>query len=741
MINLGSILRVGAPAKEVGGTLGSVVPNKKKPLIDMSQSWFGGPRSTAQAPAPIQDDAPLPVIQNNGIIPRQTPMMMPPMAAPPQQQYGGGQNDLLRVVQGQQQPFGGFMAQGGQVDPGTAYVVGENGPETYKPQPIQPINPMDPGMMNSVTMTEQRAPYGQSVRRTDVIQTKRGKLIGASEVPDGYNPSEGVGRPRRPQHRAYGGPVDRKKPYIVGENGPELFVPDQRGEIIPNPSTTPDTPPATPPQPAPAGDVNELLRVSEAAKQGNQYISPLAQANAGAALPPPPAQPASAYQPAEPITDPQDPRMQQGLDQLTAIGQNAAAQGRMPNALLRTQQPNQMPISSVGMQPSEPMTYAAERPTLPLEEAPPPGLISKPAAAEKSGPRTSADIEDAIANTYQDSGKREKSFLKRFESGFGSAYHNWQPGEGSGGILGLLLGSTIGGVHAAASPREAEAQQRQSTRTDLIRRLPIAQNEEKFNIGQENTGSEIQKRQDDAALATKKFIEESYDKDRAFALQKYNASKSYKKGQDPMIDRLGLPEKTEKDAWQLHVVDDGNSKRMIAFNPRTLESKELSSYAKSSSGNPEKDYPDELFGLDSDKALEDRAKGTVDPGTKTYKLKQNANIPNAFIDENGNFDQPKYWDAYRKGKTTVKPTEIFDETNDYGQRLSAETSRLRDEQKGNRQEVAKFRAAVSGANGNVPASKTDIVGLFNQIMAEKDQGKRSAMLTKLYARIPSLRIQ
>jgi TP901 family phage tail tape measure protein len=34
--------------------------------------------------------------------------------------------------------------------------------------------------------------------------------------------------------RALGGPVERGMPYIVGERGPELFVPNQSGEIIPN---------------------------------------------------------------------------------------------------------------------------------------------------------------------------------------------------------------------------------------------------------------------------------------------------------------------------------------------------------------------------------------------------------------------------------------------------------------------------------------------------------------------------
>jgi hypothetical protein len=37
--------------------------------------------------------------------------------------------------------------------------------------------------------------------------------------------------------RKKGGPVKKKKKYLVGEEGPEIFQPDQNGNIIPNKST------------------------------------------------------------------------------------------------------------------------------------------------------------------------------------------------------------------------------------------------------------------------------------------------------------------------------------------------------------------------------------------------------------------------------------------------------------------------------------------------------------------------
>ena len=35
-------------------------------------------------------------------------------------------------------------------------------------------------------------------------------------------------------HRAQGGPVSSKTPYIVGEKGPELFIPNSSGRVAPN---------------------------------------------------------------------------------------------------------------------------------------------------------------------------------------------------------------------------------------------------------------------------------------------------------------------------------------------------------------------------------------------------------------------------------------------------------------------------------------------------------------------------
>ena len=44
----------------------------------------------------------------------------------------------------------------------------------------------------------------------------------------------GAGSDKLPDERAKGGPVKKGKKYIVGEKGPEMFVPERSGKIVPN---------------------------------------------------------------------------------------------------------------------------------------------------------------------------------------------------------------------------------------------------------------------------------------------------------------------------------------------------------------------------------------------------------------------------------------------------------------------------------------------------------------------------
>lgn len=67
----------------------------------------------------------------------------------------------------------------------------------------------------------------------DIVQ----RLINlANNLPfiGGFLPRGGAGGPAKERQRAAGGPVNGGEPYIVGEKGPELFVPSRSGNIVPN---------------------------------------------------------------------------------------------------------------------------------------------------------------------------------------------------------------------------------------------------------------------------------------------------------------------------------------------------------------------------------------------------------------------------------------------------------------------------------------------------------------------------
>lgn len=71
-----------------------------------------------------------------------------------------------------------------------------------------------------------------SLERLRAIQAEFNAMPGGIGGRVGGATGDGV------EERASGGPVSMNVPYMVGERGPELFVPDQSGTIIPNSQTT-----------------------------------------------------------------------------------------------------------------------------------------------------------------------------------------------------------------------------------------------------------------------------------------------------------------------------------------------------------------------------------------------------------------------------------------------------------------------------------------------------------------------
>jgi hypothetical protein len=81
---------------------------------------------------------------------------------------------------------------------------------------IPPLEPQAPGEGNASLDSA-----GNPVSGQDTAQFTPQRTSGAAQ----------------PQPRAAGGPVSPGQPYVVGEQGPEVIVPDQAGQVIPNPQT------------------------------------------------------------------------------------------------------------------------------------------------------------------------------------------------------------------------------------------------------------------------------------------------------------------------------------------------------------------------------------------------------------------------------------------------------------------------------------------------------------------------
>jgi hypothetical protein len=110
----------------------------------------------------------------------------------------------------------GFRAQGGPVDQGGGYVVGERGPEIFHSS----------SRSSSSSSSSRELLKSSDTRSHDSIESMLREHFGTNGntwVPKAFD-----------GFRAAGGPVTSGSHYMVGERGPEIFRPSQDGEIIPN---------------------------------------------------------------------------------------------------------------------------------------------------------------------------------------------------------------------------------------------------------------------------------------------------------------------------------------------------------------------------------------------------------------------------------------------------------------------------------------------------------------------------
>ncbi|MDF1720510.1 MAG: hypothetical protein P1U65_07545 [Minwuia sp.] len=121
-----------------------------------------------------------------------------------QNSSGGGGGDLFGgIFQGIAGLFGGAFAKGGRPPAGKASLVGEKGPELFVPDRPGTIIPNDVISRGIARMNEGKEPLRRAL---------------AAALP----------------HFAGGGDPPVGMPSIVGERGPELFIPKIPGTIIPN---------------------------------------------------------------------------------------------------------------------------------------------------------------------------------------------------------------------------------------------------------------------------------------------------------------------------------------------------------------------------------------------------------------------------------------------------------------------------------------------------------------------------
>lgn len=147
--------------------------------------------------------------------------------------FGNGSSSLGGDTSGGTGGFPGFTgrASGGPVSSGGLFVVGEKGPEIFVPKVDGNIIP-NHDLAKTGSDPEASADilsmlgFGQPGSAPDVSADVLAKLDVASL--DKMVDFSGL------EFRASGGPVSSGDLFVVGESGPELFVPRVDGDIIPN---------------------------------------------------------------------------------------------------------------------------------------------------------------------------------------------------------------------------------------------------------------------------------------------------------------------------------------------------------------------------------------------------------------------------------------------------------------------------------------------------------------------------
>jgi hypothetical protein len=411
------------------------------------------------------------------------------------------------------------------------------------------------------------------------------------------------------------------------------------------------------------------------------------------------------------------------------------------------------PGSGLNLPPDQVEDPFHPMPTLPDYRNAPPGQDAYDERQRLNNPQNSRDTSAAI-QAYE-SGSRDKelhhhSLAGRLFRGLGRGYKNWDQKDGLFGLFNMI-GE---GVESAASDQHDIEAQRRNKETPLFRRLGLQQQQEAFDNKQQteqmqaaNYGNQIQNRNAQTMLDISKEQYSRMDKASQRALDKYKAMPRYHRGDNPALDeelsRGGtFVDKEPDDQLTFQIGPDG---RPIVFNKKTGDYRVGNDNFSKGPTITDKDLPDELFGLPSDKEISDRAQASVGKLPEGRRLRPGVVLPDKYKNADGSFNEAQYWKDKANGDVDINPSDLYENLpSDYEQRLAGARNTLRDSQKDLREEVAKFRTAVSNNRPAADAASvplTKLVDDFKSILAIKDPKTRAAQLQKYYTEIlPHVRI-
>ena len=387
----------------------------------------------------------------------------------------------------------------------------------------------------------------------------------------------------------------------------------------------------------------------------------------------------------------------------------------------------------------------ANRPSVGLQAAPREDQSQQ--AQQQPAPTGSEETYNKIMDlekNYQDPHKH--SLLGRLFGGLGKAWQQW---DGQGGIVGLAETMLAGGIGSAKDPKNYAELEKRGEQQKLFRTLGIQQQRESYVNKEAKTQSEaanqynqIGNRNATTMLNISKADHDRFDDAQKNLIAIWKESPTYKRGQDKALDakidaaKLVLPDKQANGRYTGSYAPDGTYR---VLNTQTGESQDQGNYAKPTSIS-EKDLPDELFGLASDKDIGDRAAAAVGKLPEGRELSPDAasKLPE-FAAPDGTFDEAKYWKAVADRDTDIKPSDIYNKLPDnYEQKVAGQRIALRDQQKDLRTHVAEFRSAMQTYKPlpdavTLPLPK--VVDGFKQILQIKDPKKRAAALKSYYSEI------